>query len=412
MIVDIPPSRIPAGTRLSAPARQVAGRALRWLFAGEVRIVERDTTGEPPTGDDSTAPTMWILDSRAWVAIAKSASAGLGEAYFRGWWTTDDLPGLLRRLVRGIRPVDELRGRAARMTGVVTDPVRRLRRPDLERDRQDIHAHYDVGDDFFELVLDESMTYSCARFSSLDQTLAEAQAAKLDGWFDRLRLEPGHSLVEIGTGWGSLAVRAAETRGVEVTTTTVSDAQFERTARLVSERDLDGKVELANLDYRMLEGRFDRLVSVEMIEAVDWREYDDFFRTCERLLEPDGLAGFQAIVISDDRFDRAKSSADFIKRWIFPGGCLPSVSEIARSLARTRLRIIEMEDLGAHYAETLGRWRSNLLSASDKLQSRGYDEQIQRLFEFYFAYCEAAFAERHVSVVQILTAGPEWRTGI
>ncbi|MCB0994307.1 MAG: class I SAM-dependent methyltransferase [Acidimicrobiales bacterium] len=412
MIHHVPPSDLSEHSRLIGPARSLLRRLLdRTVVPGivveEEGPLERTHHGVAPAGH---APTIVIHDPRAWTATARSGSAGLGEAYFRGWWSTDDLVGVLRVLVRSSEPLDDLRSSVAALTSSVTEPIRRLRRSNPARDRADISAHYDLSNDFFALLLDSSLTYSSAIFSSSEATLEQAQHDKYESWCDLLDLSPETHLVEIGSGWGGMALHAAGQRNCRITTTTVSSAQYDVAGKRIAEAGLEDRIDLLELDYRDLDGRYDRLVSIEMIEAVDWREYPEFFACCERLLTPDGLGGIQAIVIADQRYERAKNTTDFIKRWIFPGGGLPSITALTGAMtAATKLRAVELRDLGPHYAETLARWRLNLATNADAIADLGLDETFLRLFDFYLAYCEAAFRERHVSVVQLVFAGPEWR---
>jgi cyclopropane-fatty-acyl-phospholipid synthase len=303
----------------------------------------------------------------------------------------------------------------------VADPLDRLRDrrvdPADERaaDRRNIRNHYDLGNEFFELMLDDTMSYSCALFEHADATLAEASRAKLDRICTDLHLGPTDHVLEIGTGWGSFAVHAAKRYGCRVTTTTISDAQFEYASKRVVDADVDHLVDVRNDDYRDLTGTFDRLVSIEMIEAVGWRRFDTFFSTCNRLLRPDGLMALQAIVIEDRSYERSKRSTDFIKESVFPGGCLPSLAVIASTVARvTDLSVIDVRDLSAHYPETLRRWRANLARHAPEIgrseaKSPLIDPATLRMFELYLCYCEAAFMERHVSDVQLVLAGSGWR---
>jgi len=410
-VISRPPSsdRSPSSPAI-APARAVLQRALR-LVPGDGIVVREAGRSRAYGRTPGPHPvTVEIDDPRTWPATATGGSAGLGEAYFRGWFRTDDLVGLIRLLIGALERVDRPRDRLAAVRAPFVEPVRRLRRGDPHRDRRDIRAHYDLGNDFFARLLDPTMTYSCAVFADPDEPLESAQRRKIDGWCQRLGLAPQHRLVEIGSGWGALATHAAAHYGCRVTTTTVSAAQHEWVARLIDTQGLGDRVTLLDADYRSLEGRFDRLVSVEMIEAVDWRHLDEYFATCERLLEPDGLAGIQAIVMADQSYHRAKHTEDFIKRWIFPGGCLPSVTAIAESVTRaTQLRVVGLTDIGAHYARTLARWREHLWAMADDLDTLGLDRQFLLLFDFYLAYCEAAFLERRISTVQLVLAGPRWR---
>jgi len=259
-------------------------------------------------------------------------------------------------------------------------------------------------------MLDDTMAYSCAVFEDPSMSLGEASAAKLERICRKLSLGPGDHVVEIGSGWGSFAVHAARRFGCRVTTTTISDAQYEYTAKLVVDAGLGDLVTVCNQDYRDLDGVYDKLVSIEMIEAVGWRELDTFFSTCARLLRPDGTMALQAIVIEDRSYERAKTRHDLVKRLIFPNGCLPSIEAISRSTtAASDLRIVNLEDIGRHYAETLRRWRANLEVNAGAVEALGLGETFSRLWHMYLCYCEAAFLERHISDVQVILARQGWR---
>ena len=253
------------------------------------------------------------------------------------------------------------------------------------------------------------MTYSCAVFDDPSTSLADAQRTKLDRICRLLDLRSHDHVLEIGTGWGGFAIHAASNYGCRVTTTTISSAQYELARDRVAAAGLTHLVTIRSDDYRDLEGRYTKLASIEMIEAVDWRDHDEFFATCSRLLEPDGLMAMQAIVIDDIAFDRAKHNEDFIKRFVFPGGCLPSVEAIVRSASRRELRLVELSDIGANYPETLRRWRSNVDAHHDEIDVLGLDLGFRRLWTLYLCYCEAAFLERRVSDIQVLLAKAAWR---
>jgi len=394
----------------------VLGLLQRLVDGGRVVIDEggRHTSFGTLTPDRHGRPplqaTIVVHHPGAWRKVLAGGSAGLGEAYLDGWWDTDDLPALLRLLSRAVRRTDPVRNRVERVTRPVADPVRRLRRPDKRRDRRNIRAHYDLGNDFFELFLDETMMYSSAVFPQWDATLAEASTNKVDLLCRRLALTPSDHVVEIGTGWGGFAVHAASTYGCRVTTTTISDRQFEYATKRVRRAGLADRVTVLHDDYRDLTGTYDKLASIEMIEAVDWRDYDTFFATCRRLLMPDGVAGLQAIVIEPQRFDRAKTTQDFIKEFIFPGGCLPSVDALVHAATRsTDLTLTGLDDYGLHYGETLRRWRAALHANRHRLPELGLGQGFARMWDFYFAYCEAAFDDRAISVVQLTMARPGWR---
>jgi cyclopropane-fatty-acyl-phospholipid synthase len=395
-------------------------RRLLSSLVGSIDGIElRESPGEPlevhgplrlEVRDPALPIRLTVRDRRAWSAAARHGSAGLGEGYFRAWWDTDDLVGLLRLFVRRSAGLDEIRSQLHRLGAPVTDRIRQLRPANRQRDRNNVRAHYDLSNRFFTTFLDETMTYSCAVFESPTTPLAEASIAKLDRICKKLDLSAGHRLVEIGSGWGSFAIHAASRYEAEVTTTTISTAQAELARKRIAEHGLTERIELVELDYRELEGKFDRLASIEMVEAVDWRELPTFFSSCARLLCDDGLMGLQAIVCADQRHDRVKVTDDFITTWVFPGGCLPSITSIANATTRASdLRIIDLEDLGAHYAETLGRWRTTLHRSWDELAAQGLSLEMARLWDFYLAYCQAAFLERHVTVVQLVLAKPAWR---
>ena len=402
----------PPATLSPAVGTSARGRAER---AALRRVLERidgvclieNSSASAGAGD---RPVLTVRDPRAWSAVMREGSAGLGEGYFRGWWDTDDLVGLLQEFIRNVGGLDEARRRVNKVVGPVIEPVRKLRRPNPDRDRRNVRAHYDLSNDFFAAFLDETMTYSSAVFETPDTPLAEASRAKLDRLCSKIGLTPDHRLIEIGSGWGSFALHAAGERGAHVTTTTISAAQADLARKRIAEAGLGHTIDLREQDYRHIDGSFDRLVSIEMIEAVDWRDVPGYLSTCSKLLQPAGVMGLQAIVIADQRWSRARFSTDFIKQWVFPGGCLPSVTSIAEATTRsTDLRIVDVEDFGAHYAETLRRWRITLHEAWDRLPSLNVSEELGRLWDFYLAYCEAAFRERHVSVVQVVLAKPDWR---
>lgn len=362
------------------------------------------------SGDQLTA-TIEILDPRAWTAVIKEGSIGLGRGYFEGWWDSDDPVTVVRSIIRSLEPIDEFRNRVSGATGWMTDRVRgKLPKPSRKRNREDIASHYDLGNDFFRIFLDETLTYSSAIFPSAEAALAEGSRHKYDRLLAKLGVSADHSVLEIGTGWGGFALRAVDTTSCRVTTTTISSEQLKEAKRRVGLADRNDDVTLLDDDWRDLDGRFDRVVSIEMIEAVDWRDYDRYFATIERCLEDDGLAAIQAICVPDRRYERTKNTEDFIRRFIFPGGFLPSIGAITRSVSRaTRMQVIDVEDLSAHYAETLRRWREKFDDRIDEVYALGLDERFVRLWRFYLAYCEAGFLERHCTVNQFVFAGRRWR---
>lgn len=396
-------------------ARAVAHGLLGHLVGGTLTLHD-DATGTTrrfesrrpdPHGRPDLDVELVVHDPGLYRAVATRGSSGLGEAYRRGWFDTDDLPGLIRLLLRSLRQVEPARRRVRAATGRVTDPVRRLRRPDPTRDRHNIAAHYDLGNEFFELFLDETLTYSSALFADPDQDLAAASEAKIDRLCRVLDLRPGMRVAEIGTGWGSFALHAARHRGVEVVTTTLSAEQHARATERVAAAGLADRVEVRLDHYRDLQGSFDAVVAVEMVEAVDWRELDDFFAHCARLLRPDGALALQAIVTAPERQLLARTSTDFIKTHVFPGSSIPSVPSLLEAAARrTDLVPTDLHDFGLHYAETLRRWRDALHARHEDARAMGLDDGFLRLWDFYLAYCEAGFEERQVSVAQLVLERP------
>lgn len=391
---------------LLALARSFVRDELEISFNGRTHRACRRSGNRVPRVPTLRA-TIEITDMSAWPLVLLGGSAGLGEAWSKGYWETTELTAAIRVIARATSVADGPRSLLQKVAGPITDRIRRLRPQDKHRDRENIGAHYDLGNAFFEQLLDPSMMYSSALFSSPSFTLEEASIAKLDRLCQMIDIRPGDRVLEIGTGWGGFALHAATRFGAQVTTTTISAEQYIYAKDRVAAAGLEGQITVLNDDYRDLSGSWDRLVSIEMIEAVDWRDYDTFFSACCELLSPGGVMGLQAIVIEPDRFERAKNTRDFIKAHIFPGGCLPSIEAIERSLERvTDFRVDEDFEFGADYAETLRRWRVNLHADEATLASLGLDQQFIRLWDFYLCYCEAGFDEKMIDVVQLKFTRP------
>jgi cyclopropane-fatty-acyl-phospholipid synthase len=362
-------------------------------------------------GSGAPSATVQVHDPRFWRMLMRG-SRGLAESYSRGWWDSPDLVAVIRVAARNAFIIDRVRS----ATGLLWAPRQRLRalrnRRTRQRSRQDISAHYDLGNELFELMLDDTMMYSAALFERPGMTLKQASVAKLDRVCDRLSIEPEDHVLEIGTGWGGFAVHAAATRGCRVTTTTISRQQFDYAVEKVRRAGLEDRVEVLMCDYRDLPGHYDKLVCIEMIEAVGWQEIGRFFGRCSDLLAPQGAMLLQAITIDDRAYEVEKASKSFIKEYIFPGGCLPSMEIIMRHVARrTDMQAVGLEDLTASYVETLRRWRENFTGASEQLDRAGYDERFRRIWTLYLAYCEGGFAERRICDLQLLLAKPLWAAG-
>jgi cyclopropane-fatty-acyl-phospholipid synthase len=273
--------------------------------------------------------------------------------------------------------------------------------------RRNIGAHYDLGNDLFELFLDPTMMYSCAYYQSPHASLEEASVAKLDRICQKLELKSDDHLLEIGTGWGGFAIHAAKHYGCRVTTTTISRQQFELARERACQQGVEDRITFLFEDYRDLEGQYDKLVSIEMIEAIGHQYLDTYFEKCSSLLKPDGMMLLQAITIADQRYKSALNEVDYIKKFIFPGGFLPSVSAMSRSIARVSdMKMFHMDDIGPHYARTLADWRQRFFDRLEDVRKKGYSDAFIRMWEYYLCYCEGGFLERDIGTVQMLLTKP------
>jgi cyclopropane-fatty-acyl-phospholipid synthase len=385
-------------------ARRIALAILGRIRVGRLTVIEDDR--ETVFGSGAPQATVHVHDPRAWPQILRG-SRGIGEAYMDGLWDTPDLTAVIRVAARNVGAIDDVRHRLS----PIREPFQRARaafmRNTPQRSRRDIAAHYDLGNELFELMLDPTLMYSCGVFEHRDATLEDASLAKLELVCEKLELGPRDHVVEIGTGWGGFAVYAATTRGCRVTTATISREQHDLAARRVEEAGVEHLVDLRLDDYRDLHGSYDKLVSLEMIEAVGWQDFGTFFERCSDLLAPNGTMLLQAITMDDRAYPVEKASKSFIRTYVFPGGCLPSLEVISKCVARrTDMRTVHLQDLTPHYAETLRRWRANFEAATGELEALGYDERFRRLWRMYLSYCEAGFAERRIGLVQTVLAKP------
>lgn len=359
---------------------------------------------------DGLAAALEIRDPRCLRRIATGGSLGAAEAYLDGLWESPDLVALVRLFARNRAALEGLEGGWARLGRWPAKALHALRANTRRGSRANIEAHYDLGNDFFALFLDESMTYSAALFERPEATLEEAQTAKIDRLCRLLRLGPGDHLLEIGTGWGALAIHAASRYGCRVTTTTISRAQRAAARERIAAAGLAGRIELLDRDYRDLEGTYSRIVSVEMVEAVGLERLPGFFAVLDRRLAPGGLAAIQSITIAERFYEGAKAGVDFIQRHVFPGGAIPSLGALlAAAAGASRMTPVEVADLGPDYARTLALWSQRFEANLERVRGLGFDERFVRLWRYYLAYCEAGFLERALSDAQILFAGPEYR---
>jgi cyclopropane-fatty-acyl-phospholipid synthase len=397
------------GTRRAPPVGSLArGLVLSRLGAlrhGHLRLREGADVFDFGVANATPDATLTVLDPAFYADIAFGGSVGAGESYMLGTYEADDLTALMRVMLRNRGALDALEGGIARFAAPLRRMAHWVHRNTRAGSRRNISAHYDVGNDFFRLFLDETMMYSCALFARPQMSLAEASTAKLEAICNRLQLGPNDHVLEIGTGWGGFAMHAASRHGCRVTTTTISPSQYQLARERVIAAGLADRVTVLLQDYRDLDGRYDKLVSIEMVEAIGHQYFGEFFRVCAERLAPGGRMLLQSITIADRRFAAARDDVDFIKRYIFPGCCIPSVTALAQAMtAASDLRIVHLDDIGLHYATTLAHWRENLFANLAKVRALGYPETFIRMWEFYLCYCEAGFAERALGDVQMLLA--------
>jgi len=399
-------------TRLDRVARRVVSARLHAMQQGQVVVSEggRHTTYGTLTDKLPLTAQITVNDARFYSDIAFGGSIGAGESYIHGHWFCDELTTLVRIMLRNREALDGVDSGMALLASPVQKLFHLMNRNTQRGSRRNIAAHYDLGNDFYALWLDANMMYSSAVFERSDMTLEQASTAKLDRICRKLQLEPCDHVVEIGTGWGGFALHAARNYGCRVTTTTISSRQYEYARHAIDDAGLADRITLLRSDYRELRGEFDKLVSIEMVEAVGHQYHETFFRKCCELLKRDGLMLLQAITIADRYYERAKRSVDFIKRYIFPGGCLMSLTDMLATMTRaTDLRAIDVEDIGPHYATTLRHWRERFERHADRIRAMGFSEEFLRMWRYYLCYCEGGFIERAIGDVQMLMIRPDAR---
>jgi cyclopropane-fatty-acyl-phospholipid synthase len=390
-------------------ARRVLFAHLRKIERGLITITdgcERHIFGS----EGGLAATITVHDHAFYTDIAFGGSIGAGEAYMSGSWSTDDLVTLVRIIVLNHRVLTDIEGGLAAFAQPMHWLMHALRRNTQAGSRMNISAHYDLGNDFYRLWLDQTMTYSCNIFARDNSTIHEASVLKYDHICRKLSLTSADHVIEIGSGWGGFAIHAAGTYGCRVTTTTISKAQYDLAKERIEQAGLRDRITLLMRDYREIEGRYSKLVSIEMIEAVGHEFLETFFACCGRLLVDDGVMALQSITINDQMYDQHIKTVDFIRRYIFPGGSIPSVTSLCNAAtAASDLRLVHHEDITPHYQKTLIAWRQKFTSHLDEIRTLGYNEQFIRMWEYYFCYCEAGFAERYIGDVQMLFSKPGWR---
>ncbi|HXC59694.1 MAG TPA: cyclopropane-fatty-acyl-phospholipid synthase family protein [Steroidobacteraceae bacterium] len=398
---------------LTRLARKALLAQMRHLRDGEIRLQEGSELHRfgARTARCGLSVTLTVRDAGFYALAAFGGTVGAGESYINGHWRCDDLTALVRIMVLNRQVMEEMEGGfVARGSALLRRLLHWANRNSRQGSARNIAAHYDLGNELYKLMLDDTMAYSCGIFLNEDATLHEASIAKFDAVCRKLALTPNDHLVEIGTGWGGLAIHAADRYGCRVTTTTISREQHDFAKEKIAARGLQDRITLLFEDYRDLKGQFDKLVSIEMIEAVGAKYLDTYFRKCSSLLKPTGAMLLQAITLQDQFYARALKSVDYIQRFIFPGSFIPSVTAITQSVTRvTDMKLFNFEDIGPHYAPTLRLWRERFFANIGKVRELGYPESFNRLWEFYLCYCEGGFAERQLGDVQMLLTKPDCR---
>ena len=395
-------------------AQKLARRGLLRAFSkaryGRLTIADGEDTFSfegPETGPEAH---ITILNPQVWADVAFRGSVGSGEAYMAGYWVTSSLDQVTRFFVANSHLTDQMESGLTRLFRAVLATAHWLKKNTIKGSKKNIEAHYDLGNQLFETFLDPTLMYSSALFSNETTDLHNASIEKLDHICRKLHLCPTDHVLEIGTGWGGFAVHAAENYGCMVTTTTISEEQYDHAVQLINDRGLGDQITVLKKDYRDLTGQYDKLVSIEMIEAVGHHYLDTYVNTLSERLKPNGLALIQAITIVEQRYQLAVESVDFIKRYIFPGGFIPSIGSIMQSVGRASdLRLLHLEDFASHYARTLAEWRKRFVAERERILGLGYDERFCRMWEFYLAYCEGGFHERQLGLAQLILAKPKAR---
>lgn len=392
-------------------ARRLLERSLGNLRHGQLTLVEGDRVRHfgQPSDRAGLSARINVLDPRFPAAVLTGGSLAAGATYLRGWWECDDLTTLIRLFCRNRTALGTLDAGWTQLLKPLRWLAHRARRNTLAGSRRNIAAHYDLGNDFYALWLDDSMTYSAGIFADATTTLAEAQSAKYERICRKLELKPGDHVLEIGGGWGGFAEYAARHYGCRITTTTISRRQFEYAQARLTRAGLADRTHVISQDYRELSGRYDKLVSIEMLEAVGHDYFRRYFEICGELLKPGGSFLLQSITIPEHRFARHRHSVDFMNRYIFPGGCLPSIGAICTAVAATtNLQLTHMEDFGFDYARTLSCWHERFDGQEAAIRRLGLDEQFLRMWRYYLSYCEAAFLEQQTGVAQLLFTRPRY----
>ncbi len=393
-------------------ARKLVLNYFKNITEGEVTVIEKNErmVFGNMTHEFPLKATVNVQSPKMFLDIAAKGLNGAGEAYIKGRWVCDDLTALVQIFTRNRDAANNMEGGLASLGVWAFKLAHASKKNNRHGSLKNIHAHYDLGNDFFSTFLDDTKMYSCGIFEKPESSLYEASVAKIDRICKKMDLASTDHVLEIGTGWGGFALHAAKNYGCRVTTTTISDEQYSFARNLMKENGLDGQVTILKQDYRDLEGQFDKLVSIEMIEAVGHQYYKTFFEKCSQLLKSNGRMMIQAIIIVDNLFEEAKDFVDFIKQYIFPGSCIPSITALCSAAASSSdMRLFHLEDITPHYAKTLKEWRERFLKNETEVKNLGFSEAFIRMWVFYLCYCEGGFMERQIGNVQMLFTKPHCR---
>ena len=408
-LIDTKPIEFSEKTQiLYKVARKIILSHFKGIKDGEITIIENSehiVFGQTTTNFPVKA-IITVQNSKMYLDIVAKGLNGSADAFIKGWWTCDNLTNLVRIFTRNRDAANQFESGIANLAIWIMKLSHSCRRNNIKESLRNIHAHYDLGNDFFSTFLDDTRMYSCAIFSKPESSLHEASITKLDRICEKLNLSSADHLLEIGTGWGGFALHAAKNYGCRITSTTISQEQFIYAENLIKKNRLEGQVTIIKKDFRELEGQFDKLVSIEMIEAIGHRLYKKFFQKCSQLLKPEGLLVIQAITIADNLFEESKDFIDFIKQYIFPGSCIPSVSALCSAATSSDIKLFHLEDITPHYARTLKEWRANFLKNKSRVKELGFTNAFIRMWIFYLCYCEGGFMERQIGNVQMVFTKP------
>lgn len=400
-----------SATLLQRLNRNLVLKLLAKLEYGKLTLT--DPMGDFIFGDSQSkhAASIRINNLDFYTLCFSQGSLGFGRAYIHHYWSTENLTHLIGIFATNLKIIERAENHFYSFCFKIFQSIIYICNPnDQKNAKKNILAHYDLSNDFFKLFLDEGMSYSSLKFHNVDNTLEQAARDKNISLLNKLELKPNDHLLEIGTGWGSLAIMAATEYNCQVTTTTISDQQHSYVHNLISNLKLENRIKLLNHDYRSLSGKYSKIISVEMIEAVGYKYFNQYFKICSDLLDQTGMLCIQAIVIRDQEYERAKTEVDFIKKYIFPGGCLPSIAAIMQSIkTNTDLSLFSLEDISFDYARTLRIWRSKFMNNHQQIIELGFDDKFIKMWDYYFSYCEAGFLNRNIMTVQLVFTKPGYR---